>query len=136
MAATLRQYINVKPPSGNSAQVKAMRPLIVAQNRMGGAVTYFGQQIKDLSEVMSVHADISSALVTEEDTLLDDEHEHRKELIKPLTPISPLVEQGRKQDEKAEGAQEDEEEEEEGNVEEVGEEIAEKEGKKMKYFLV
>ena len=62
MAATLRQYINVKPPSGNSAQVKAMRPLIVAQNRMGRAVTYFGQQIKDLSEVMSVHADIASAL--------------------------------------------------------------------------
>ena len=82
---------------------------------------------------MSVHADISSALVTEEDTLLDDEHEHRKELIKPLTPISPL-EQGRKQDEKAEGAQEDEEEEEEGDGKEVGEEIAEKEGKKMKWW--
>ena len=76
-----------------------MRPLLVSQNRLGGAVTYFGKQIKDLSEIMSVHADISSALVTEEDTLLEDEHEHRKNLIKPLTPISPLVEQGRKNDE-------------------------------------
>ena len=134
MAATLREYINVKPPSGNSAQVKAMRPLLVAQNRMGGAVTYFGQQIKDLSEIMSVHADIASALVTEEDTLLDEEHEHRKDLIKPLTPISPLVEQGRKKDEAAESAQEGEEEEEEGDGKEVGEEIAEKEGKKMKWW--
>jgi len=134
VAATLRQYINVKPPSGNSAQVKAMRPLLVAQNRMGGAVTYFGQQIKDLSEIMSVHADIASALVTEEDTLLDEEHEHRKDLIKPLTPISPLVEQGRKKDEAAESAQEGEEEEEEGDGKEVGEEIAEKEGKKMKWW--
>ena len=134
MAAALREYINVKPPSGNSAQVKAMRPLLVAQNRMGGAVTYFGQQIKDLSEIMSVHADIASALVTEEDTLLDEEHEHRKDLIKPLTPISPLVEQGRKKDEAAESAQEGEEEEEEGDGKEVGEEIAEKEGKKMKWW--
>ena len=134
MAAALREYINVKPPSGNSAQVKAMRPLLVAQNRMGGAVTYFGQQIKDLSEIMSVHADIASALVTEEDTLLDDEHEHRKELIKPLTPISPLVEEGRKKDQEAEDAQEDEEDDEEGDGKDVGEEIAEKEGKKMTWW--
>lgn len=83
---------------------------------------------------MSVHADIASALVTEEDTLLDEEHEHRKDLIKPLTPISPLVEQGRKKDEAAESAQEGEEEEEEGDGKEVGEEIAEKEGKKMKWW--
>ena len=134
MAAALREYINVKPPSGNSAQVKAMRPLLLAQNRMGGAVTYFGQQIKDLSEVMSVHADIASALVIEEDTLLDEEHEHRKDLIKPLTPISPLVDKGRKKDEEAEVAQEDEEEDEEGDGKKVGEEIAEKEGKKMKWW--
>ena len=115
MAATLREYISVKPPSGNSAQVKAMRPLLVSQNRLGGAVTYFGQQIKDLSEIMSVHADVSSALVTEEKTLLDEEHEHRKELIKPLTPISPLVDQGRKNDKAAEDAQEDDEEDEDSN---------------------
>ena len=132
MAATLRQYINVKPPSGNSAQVKAMRPLLVSQNRLGGAVTYFGKQIKDLSEIMSVHADISSALVTEEDTLLEDEHEHRKNLIKPLTPISPLVEQGRKNDEEAEDAQEDDEEDD--DAEDVGEKIAEKEEKKLTWW--
>ena len=132
MAATLREYISVKPPSGNSPQVKAMRPLLVSQNRLGGAVTYFGKQIKDLSEIMSVHADISSALVTEEDTLLEDEHEHRKNLIKPLTPISPLVEQGRKQDEKAEDAQEDDEEDD--DAEDVGEKIAEKEEKKLTWW--
>ena len=129
MAATLREYISVKPPSGNSPQVKAMRPLLVSQNRLGGAVTYFGKQIKDLSEIMSVHADISSALVTEEDTLLEDEHEHRKNLIKPLTPISPLVEQGRKNDEEAEDAHEDDEEDD--DAEDVGEKIAEKEEKKL-----
>ena len=132
MAATLREYISVKPPSGNSAQVKAMRPLLVSQNRLGGAVTYFGKQIKDLSEIMSVHADISSALVTEEDTLLEDEHEHRKNLIKPLTPISPLVEQGRKNDEEAEDAQEDDEEDD--DAEDVGEKIAEKEEKKLTWW--
>ena len=132
MAATLREYISVKPPSGNSPQVKAMRPLLVSQNRLGGAVTYFGKQIKDLSEIMSVHADISSALVTEEDTLLEDEHEHRMNLIKPLTPISPLVEQGRKQDEKAEDAQEDDEEDD--DAEDVGEKIAEKEEKKLTWW--
>ena len=132
MAATLREYISVKPPSGNSAQVKAMRPLLVSQNRLGGAVTYFGQQIKDLSEIMSVHADVSSALVTEEKTLLDDEHEHRKELIKPLTPISPLVEQGRKNDKAAEDAQEDDEEDEDSK--DVGEKIAEKEEKKLTWW--
>ena len=132
MAATLREYISVKPPSGNSAQVKAMRPLLVSQNRLGGAVTYFGQQIKDLSEIMSVHADISSALVTEEDTLLEDEHEHRKNLIKPLTPISPLVEQGRKNDAEAEDAQEDDEEDD--DAEDVGEKIAEKEEKKLTWW--
>ena len=131
MAATLREYISVKPPSGNSPQVKAMRPLLVSQNRLGGAVTYFGKQIKDLSEIMSVHADISSALVTEEDTLLEDEHEHRKNLIKPLTPISPLVEQGRKNDEEAEDAQEDDEED---DAEDVGEKIAEKEEKKLTWW--
>ena len=81
---------------------------------------------------MSVHADISSALVTEEDTLLEDEHEHRKNLIKPLTPISPLVEQGRKQDEKAEDAQEDDEEDD--DAEDVGEKIAEKEEKKLTWW--
>ena len=132
MAATLREYISVKPPSGNSPQVKAMRPLLVSQNRLGGAVTYFGKQIKDLSEIMSVHADISSALVTEEDTLLEDEHEHRKNLIKPLTPISPLVEQGRKNDEEAEDAQEDDEEDD--DAEDVGEKIAEKEEKKLTWW--
>ena len=132
MAATLREYISVKPPSGNSAQVKAMRPLLVSQNRLGGAVTYFGQQIKDLSEIMSVHADVSSALVTEEKTLLDDEHEHRKELIKPLTPISPLVDQGRKNDKAAEDAQEDDEEDEDSK--DVGEKIAEKEEKKLTWW--
>ena len=132
MAATLREYISVKPPSGNSPQVKAMRPLLVSQNRLGGAVTYFGKQIKDLSEIMSVHADISSALVTEEDTLLEDEHEHRKNLIKPLTPISPLVEQGRKNDEEAEEAQEDDEEDD--DAEDVGEKIAEKEEKKLTWW--
>ena len=132
MAATLREYISVKPPSGNSAQVKAMRPLLVSQNRLGGAVTYFGQQIKDLSEIMSVHADVSSALVTEEKTLLDDEHEHRKELIKPLTPISPLVDQGRKNDKAAEDAQEDDEEDEDSK--DVGEQIAEKEEKKLTWW--
>ena len=132
MAATLREYISVKPPSGNSPQVKAMRPLLVSQNRLGGAVTYFGKQIKDLSEIMSVHADISSALVTEEDTLLEDEHEHRKNLIKPLTPISPLVEQGRKKDEEAEDAQEDDEEDD--DAEDVGEKIAEKEEKKLTWW--
>ena len=83
---------------------------------------------------MSVHADIASALVIEEDTLLDEEHEHRKDLIKPLTPISPLVDKGRKKDEEAEVAQEDEEEDEEGDGKKVGEEIAEKEGKKMKWW--
>ena len=133
MAATLREYISVKPPSGNSAQVKAMRPLLVSQNRLGGAVTYFGQQIKDLSEIMSVHADVSSALVTEEKTLLDEEHEHRKELIKPLTPISPLVDQGRKNDKAAEDAQEDDEEEDEDSKD-VGEKIAEKEEKKLTWW--
>ena len=132
MAATLREYISVKPPSGNSAQVKAMRPLLVSQNRLGGAVTYFGQQIKDLSEIMSVHADVSSALVTEEKTLLDEEHEHRKELIKPLTPISPLVDQGRKNDKAAEDAQEDDEEDEDSK--DVGEKIAEKEEKKLTWW--
>jgi len=132
VAATLREYISVKPPSGNSPQVKAMRPLLVSQNRLGGAVTYFGKQIKDLSEIMSVHADISSALVTEEDTLLEDEHEHRKNLIKPLTPISPLVEQGRKNDEEAEDAQEDDEEDD--DAEDVGEKIAEKEEKKLTWW--
>jgi len=132
VAATLREYISVKPPSGNSAQVKAMRPLLVSQNRLGGAVTYFGQQIKDLSEIMSVHADVSSALVTEEKTLLDDEHEHRKELIKPLTPISPLVEQGRKNDKAAEDAQEDDDEDEDSK--DVGEQIAEKEEKKLTWW--
>ena len=132
MAATLREYISVKPPSGNSAQVKAMRPLLVSQNRLGGAVTYFGQQIKDLSEIMSVHADVSSALVTEEKTLLDKEHEHRKELIKPLTPISPLVDQGRKNDKAAEDAQEDDEEDEDSK--DVGEKIAEKEEKKLTWW--
>ena len=109
-----------------------MRPLLVSQNRLGGAVTYFGKQIKDLSEIMSVHADISSALVTEEDTLLEDEHEHRKNLIKPLTPISPLVEQGRKNDEEAEDAQEDDEEDD--DAEDVGEKIAEKEEKKLTWW--
>ena len=132
MAATLREYISVKPPSGNSAQVKAMRPLLVSQNRLGGAVTYFGQQIKDLSEIMSVHADVSSALVTEEKTLLDEEHEHRKELIKPLTPISPLVDQGRKNDKAAEDAQEDDDEDEDSK--DVGEQIAEKEEKKLTWW--
>ena len=132
MAATLREYISVKPPSGNSPQVKAMRPLLVSQNRLGGAVTYFGQQIKDLSEIMSVHADVSSALVTEEKTLLDEEHEHRKELIKPLTPISPLVDQGRKNDKAAEDAQEDDEEDEDSK--DVGEKIAEKEEKKLTWW--
>ena len=81
---------------------------------------------------MSVHADISSALVTEEDTLLEDEHEHRKNLIKPLTPISPLVEQGRKNDEEAEDAQEDDEEDD--DAEDVGEKIAEKEEKKLTWW--
>ena len=81
---------------------------------------------------MLVHADISSALVTEEDTLLEDEHEHRKNLIKPLTPISPLVEQGRKNDEEAEDAQEDDEEDD--DAEDVGEKIAEKEEKKLTWW--
>ena len=81
---------------------------------------------------MSVHADVSSALVTEEKTLLDDEHEHRKELIKPLTPISPLVDQGRKNDKAAEDAQEDDEEDEDSK--DVGEKIAEKEEKKLTWW--
>ena len=81
---------------------------------------------------MSVHADVSSALVTEEKTLLDEEHEHRKELIKPLTPISPLVDQGRKNDKAAEDAQEDDEEDEDSK--DVGEKIAEKEEKKLTWW--
>ena len=65
MAATLREYISIKPPSGNSTQVKAMRPLIVGQNRLGGAVSYFGTIVEDLKEIMMVHADATTAFVEE-----------------------------------------------------------------------
>ena len=103
MAATLRNYVSVKAPSGKSPLVKAMRPLLVSQNRLGGAVTYFGSIVMDLREVMMVHADAATAFAEEEHKQLDDEHQHRSDIIKPLTSYTQI---GKKKDKKSEDAQE------------------------------
>ena len=87
----------------------------------------------DLREIMMVHADAAVAFAQEEDKLLDDEHKHRSDMIKPLTPITPLVDKGRKNDKAAENAQE-EDDDDEKDGKKVGEQIASKEGKKMKWW--
>ena len=87
----------------------------------------------DLREIMMVHADAAVAFAQEEDKLLDDEHKHRSDMIKPLTPITPLVDRGRKNDKAAEVAQE-EDDDDEKDGKKVGKQIASKEGKKMKWW--
>ncbi len=127
MAATLREYISIKPPSGNSTQVKAMRPLIVGQNRLGGAVSYFGTIVEDLREIMMVHADATTAFVEEEKKINDDEHLHRSDIIKPLTSYTEI---GKKKDKKSEVLQEKNADDDEDK----GKKLAKDEEKEMSWF--
>ena len=127
MAATLREYISIKPPSGNSTQVKAMRPLIVGQNRLGGAVSYFGTIVEDLKEIMMVHADATTAFVEEEKKINDDEHLHRSDVIKPLTSYTEI---GKKKDKKSEVLQEKNADDDEDK----GKKLAKDEEKEMSWF--
>ena len=57
----------------------------------------------DLREVMMVHADAATAFAEEEHKQLDDEHQHRSDIIKPLTSYTQI---GKKKDKKSEDAQE------------------------------
>lgn len=125
MSAALREYISIKPPGGSSPLVKSMRPLIVSQNRLGGAVTYFGEIVHDLKEIMQVQADSSQAFLEKEKELVEKEHEHKLDIIKPLSDQEEVLEEGKEQDKQAEKDQE-------GDEEEQGEELGKKLAKQDK----
>lgn len=132
MAATLRKYLSVKPASGSGSLHEATKTITVAHNRLGGAITYMGQQVIDFKEVFNIHRDFTLDYFKSEQELLQKEHEFKQELIEKKTDILGRK-KGLEQDKKAEEQQEKVTDK---QAKDQGKKLAKKEKKKFGWFKV